>query len=156
MKIGVTGTRNGMSEIQENKFKTILTNGIKFLYPPLLSDEFHHGDCVGADVQAAQIAKNIGYRIICHPPIVTELRGYFLSDDYRPPLTYFQRNRNIVDEIDFLFVLPMDNEPKEKGGTWYTFNYALRRNKPVMIIYPEGNSVYYHNPTKEPTLDEIL
>jgi hypothetical protein len=29
--------------------------------------QFHHGDCIGSDAQAAEIAVGLGYRIIAHP-----------------------------------------------------------------------------------------
>jgi hypothetical protein len=32
----------------------------------------------------------------------------------------------------------MDNEPQARGGTWYTHDYAKKKNKPVKIFYPDG------------------
>jgi len=148
-KIGVTGTRSGLTYSQEGVLRTFLKGN--------LVTEFHHGDCVGADVQAAAIAKSLNYKIICHPPIITELRGYFVSDEYRPPLTYFQRNRNIVDETDFLIVLPYQDSPQKSGGTWYTYDYARKKNKPLLVIYPDGRSERLIKDIDEKyDLDELL
>lgn len=49
IKIGVTGSRNGMSDEQMKKFIDILSEIGEVV-------ELHHGDCVGVDVQAAIIA----------------------------------------------------------------------------------------------------
>lgn len=155
MKIGVTGTRSGMTDTQKIKFETIIK--FNFFNTPASVNELHHGDYMGVDVEAAHIARGAEYKIICHPPIVTDLRGYFKSDKYRSPLTYFQRNRNIVDETDYLFVLPYQSTPQKSGGTWYTYDYARKKNKPILVIYPDGRVVQlvmYID--KEPTLDEIL
>ncbi len=66
MKLGVTGTRSGMNLRQFSVLSDILTRVIKA--EPL--SEFHHGDCVGVDVQAAIMAKELGFVVVCHPPII--------------------------------------------------------------------------------------
>lgn len=128
-KIGVTGTRSGMDEEQKNKIREYLSTFSE-------GSELHHGDCVGVDVEVAEIAKEFGFKIICHPPIKEELRGYFESDEYRPPLSYFARNRNIVNETDILLVLPYQTSHQNHGGTWYTHDYAKKVNKETIVIYP--------------------
>ena len=130
MKIGVTGTRSGMNPIQTEKVLDFLKN--LFVH----GSQLHHGDCVGVDVEVAKIAKSLGYRIVCHPPIKNDLRGYFESDEYREPLSYFARNRNIVDETNLLIVVPYQNEHQNNGGTWYTHDYGLKKKKRVEIFYP--------------------
>lgn len=130
MKIGVTGTREGANAYQLAELRTVLTE--------LKGTEFHHGDCAGVDVQAAAIAKELGYRIVCHPPKSSEQQGFFGGDEVREPLGYLQRDRNIVDATDVLLVVPLQNAWQPKGGTWYTHDYAVKKGKPVSVIYP-GN-----------------
>lgn len=135
LKIGVTGTRSGMNEYQRHKvykfLKEITNNGGSSF------QELHHGDCVGVDVQVAQMAKEFNFKIICHPPEKNELRGYFISDHYKIPLSYFARNRNIVDECDILLVVPYQTEWQKVGGTWYTHDYAKKKKKQIVIFWPE-------------------
>ena len=128
MKIGVTGTREGANAYQLAELRTVLTE--------LKGTEFHHGDCKGVDVEAAAIAKELGYKIVCHPPKSSEQQGFFGGDEVREPLGYLQRDRNIVDATDVLLVVPLQNEWQPKGGTWYTHDYAVKTGKPVNVIYP--------------------
>lgn len=134
-KIGITGTRSGMNEYQ----KDILA---KFLESQWQAGSlFHHGDCVGVDIESAIIAWSLGYIIVTHPPEKDELRAFYKSgrfiDEERKPLSYFARNRNIVDETDLLIVVPWQAEWQPKGGTWYTHDYAKKKKKPRLIIYPD-------------------
>jgi len=130
MKVGVTGTREGANAYQLAELRTVLTE--------LKGTEFHHGDCKGVDVEAAAIAKDLGYKVVCHPPKSSEQQGFFGGDEMREPLGYLQRDRNIVDATDVLLVVPLQNEWQPKGGTWYTHDYAVKTGKPVNVIYP-GN-----------------
>lgn len=131
MKIGVTGTRSGMTLEQFADVHVFLaqTNGA----------ELHHGDCVGVDVEVAEMAQQLGYKIVCHPPEKSDLRAWFTSDETRECFSYFKRNRNIVDECDLLIVVPYQTEPQTEGGTWYTHDYAVKTSKPLKIFYPQSD-----------------
>ena len=129
MKVGVTGTREGATEYQLNELRSVLTE--------LKGTEFHHGDCVGVDAEAAAIAKELGYKIVCHPPESNYLRAYFPADEMREPAGYLKRDRAIVDNVDVLIVVPLQMEWQAKGGTWYTHDYAKKTNKPYSVIWPE-------------------
>lgn len=131
MKVGVTGTRSGMNKRQKQEFTELLTE--------LGTGEFHHGDCVGVDVEAAKIAEKLGWRTVCHPPVKDELRAYHNSDEIREPKSYFARNRNIVDECEVLFVVPYQDSHQSHGGTWYTHDYAVKKDKPLHVIFPKNN-----------------
>ena len=133
MKVGVTGTRN---EITRKQFDALIDLILKLdeAFPAL---EFHHGDCVGADDTAARLFKLRGIKIVCHPPIKEDLRAFSPSHEFREPKGYFERNRAIVDEVDFLIVIPKDMEHKDQGGTWYTHDYAVKKGKPLKILWPE-------------------
>lgn len=131
-KIGITGTRNGMTPKQRKQLEDMF-NLFKHTYDEF---EFHHGDCVGVDVQAADLAQAVGFRTVCHPPVKEDLRAFHQSDEIREPHTYFKRNRNIVDETEVLLVVPFESSPQSKGGTWYTHDYAVKGNSPVLILWP--------------------
>ena len=130
MRIAVTGTRSGMTAYQAELLQSMLG-----LCGP--GHDFHHGDCVGADVEAAEAARSAGMYIICHPPIKDDLRAFHASDEFRTPQSYFARNRALVDECDLLIVLPFQMSHQSSGGTWYTHDYAVRRGKNVTIIWPK-------------------
>jgi hypothetical protein len=132
MKIGVTGTRSEINHTQMNGVHDFLLTVIT-AQP---DSEFHHGDCVGADHICAIIARNLGYKVICHPPEKSDLRAFHESDVTLPPLSYFARNRNIVNMTDRLLVVPYQDSPQKSGGTWYTYFYAIKVGKPTTIIYP--------------------
>jgi hypothetical protein len=128
MKVGVTGTREGMNKAQFEQVKQFLEK--------YTDSELHHGDCRGVDVEVALLAKGMGYKIVCHPPKSNKEQGHFGGDDIREPQTYLKRDRNIVDETDILLVVPLQNERQDKGGTWYTYDYALKTGKTVHMAYP--------------------
>jgi hypothetical protein len=128
VKIGVTGTREGATEYQLNELRSVLQE--------LKGTEFHHGDCAGVDEQAAKIAKELGYKIVCHPPVSDYLRAYFPADEMREPAGYLKRDRAIVDSVDVMLVVPLQMEWQPKGGTWYTHDYAKKKNKPYNVIWP--------------------
>jgi len=136
-KIGVTGTRSGMTEPQ----KVFLTNLL--LQYMVIFEELHHGDCIGVDVEVAHFFKLQGIKTVCHPPRKSELRAFHKSDEFREPEDYFKRNRNIVDETDLLLVFPYQMERQTHGGTWYTYDYAKKKNKPIILILPDGSIKEY-------------
>ena len=129
MRIGVTGTREGANDKQ-----------LKLVAEYLISlgqgHELHHGDCKGVDVEIAAIARHLGWRIVCHPPLSKETQGFYGGDEIRTPKGYLERDRQIVDETELLIVLPLQNEWQPRGGTWYTHDYAVKKGKPVKIFYP--------------------
>jgi hypothetical protein len=129
MKVGVTGTREGMDQTQRLQVQQFLAQ-----FPA--GTELHHGDCLGVDVQVAAIAQELGFRIVCHPPQLSDQQGFFGGDEIREPLGYLHRDRNIVDQTDTLIVVPLQDQWQPKGGTWYTHDYAIRAGKPVTIFYP--------------------
>jgi hypothetical protein len=129
LAIGFTGTRHGMSELQKQIVLDLLVK-----YAPR---EFHHGDCVGADVEASQLSYAAGCLIVCHPPIDESLRAFAAAHRVYPALSYFARNRNIVDWTGRMIACPYDRSGK--GGTWYTINYARKKQKPLDIVYPDGS-----------------
>jgi hypothetical protein len=134
MNIGFTGTRNGMSENQKKTFEFIIST------IPIL--RFHHGDCVGADEDAHNIVleyrKTYQVEIIVHPP---ENRDYCKVnrdeyDEIKKPLSYSERNKNIVDSSDILIACPNTLYETTRSGTWSTVRYARKKKVPVIILEP--------------------
>lgn len=133
MKVGITGTREGMNGHQFVLVRDFLSRHY------CDGAEFHHGDCVGVDAEAAVLAKALGYRIVSHPgPTIDGLRAFVECDESREPTSHFKRNRTIVDACDVLLVVPLQTEHQSRGGTWYTHDYAKKVNKPYHVIWPES------------------
>lgn len=133
MNIGVTGTRFGANPTQLSLIYSFLSEANLQEY-----GELHHGDCIGVDIEVASMARQLGYRIVCHPPLLNEHRGNFGGDEMREELSHFARNRNIVNSTSLLLVVPQQNEWQKYGGTWYTNDYALKVGKPRIIFFPNG------------------
>lgn len=131
MKIGFTGTREGMTAAQkEGVVRELIALG---------ATELHHGDCVGADADADLIAHELGLYVVIHPPVDETHRAFCrYADETRAPKTHFARNRDIVDETVHLIATPRTMYEEPRGGTWYTVNYARKRIKPLNIVWPDG------------------
>ncbi len=132
--VGVTGTRTGLSAFQVAGLQVELES-------PLPTGEMatvlHHGDCVGADAEAHAIARGLGLHIIGHPPLSPALRAGCACDELRAPEPYMVRNRHIVEDCERLIGLP-DSPPRLRSGSWATIRMALRLNKPVLVLFPDG------------------
>lgn len=139
MKLGITGTRNGFSKAQENVFKTILKQ--EFLIDGADVESFHQGQCIGVDVESAELVHKLSkgeIKIHSHPPLKHEVLGASVTDVVHPAKNYFARNRDIANTADILFVCPPTEEEQSNGGTWYTYRYALDRGVKIILITPKG------------------
>lgn len=123
MKLGFTGTRNGMTDRQRSRLISVLAS--------YKIDQLHHGDCVGADAEAHDIAKSMSIYVVVHPPIDPRLRAWCVGDDMRDTLPYIERNHNIVDETGHMFVAPRTKEEQIRSGTWATYRYAKSLEIPI-------------------------
>jgi len=105
--------------------------------------DFHHGDCVGSDAQAHELARTWpAYRIHLHPPKNNRYRAHcegahitHLAEDY------IVRNHHIVDQTDFLIATPDTLLEQARSGTWATVRYAESIGKRLHIILPTGTVV---------------
>lgn len=131
--IGFTGTQAGMNETQFELVWGELVNwrghGFK---------EFHHGDCIGADMEAATLANMLGYKIVCHPPDNPGKRGYFWANDVTlEEFPYLVRNQHIVRDTAFVIATPKENKEIDRSGTWATIRQARSRTQ-AHVITPNG------------------
>lgn len=128
MIVGFTGTRHGMNSKQLNAFRSFLGT----LDWPI--SEFHHGDCIGADQQANDIARSMDIKTAGHPPIKTSKRAYCKCDIWFTPKEYLARNADIVDVCDVLVVAPQTNVEINRSGTWSTYRDAKRIGRDIMML----------------------
>jgi len=132
--IGFTGTRQGMTEAQKPVLRALLDGG---------AGEFHHGDCVGADSEAHNIAVECGYSIILHPRTNHSERAWCEVPRLgkRPEKPYLERNKDIVRETASLIATPAEPEEQLRSGTWSTVRFARKQGKPVFLILPDGSVI---------------
>ena len=139
LKFGITGTRKGFTPKQKATFKKLLyTEGVFDL-------EFHHGDCVGVDAESALLVHNFAPEaaIICHPPLYATYRANTcINTVVNEPLDYMVRNRNIVNSVEKMFVVPENYMEVARSGTWATYRYAINHCVPCIIIFPNGRVEY--------------
>ena len=90
--------------------------------------EFFHGDCVGADEQAHELARFLGYRVTIFPPLNETKRAFCNAHETRPAKEYLERDRDIVDECDILLAA-IQYPIKPRSGSWYTYRYALDHHR---------------------------
>lgn len=128
--LGFTGTRQGMSLAQKNTF-TKLCFGWTVL---------HHGDCVGADYEAATIARHVGLEIWSHPAKeLNGLRGYVTYHRVSTALPPLERNKVIVRSCELLVAAPLLPSESLRSGTWHTIRFAGGLARPTIIINPVGS-----------------
>lgn len=137
MKIGVTGTRNGMTFHQMTAVTRELRQRLQCA-PNWNDAELHHGDCQGVDVHVAAIAQGLGYVTVAHPPTNDYHRAFHNSTHVLPPQHYLDRNKSIVDTVDVLLVVPLTPEERQRSGTWFTYRYANRVGRDVVVFLPDG------------------
>lgn len=134
MKIGFTGTRHGMTDKQYNAVNDLVNHYV--IYDDV--DEFHHGDCNGADEEAHGIALRFNLFTVVHPPSLTTLRAYCQGDLVLPTKDYEQRNRDIVQASDLVIAAPPTDTEQPFGGTWQTVRLSREYNKPCKIVLSSG------------------
>ena len=79
--------------------------------------------------------------VVCHPPDKIGTRAFGIHDERRKPRGYIQRDKDMVDEADYLWAAP-HGEEIIRSGTWTTVRYARKKGIPITIIMPNGDVVY--------------
>lgn len=133
MKLGFSGTREGMTPQQMKSFKELVFR--------LNPDEFHHGSCRGSDVQAARLVRSVLAKCVIHAHPSLDARNTESSgvdDVTHPAKQYHARNRDIVDGTDELAACPKEYTERDTGGTWHAVRHARAKMKPRHMIWPDG------------------
>ncbi len=130
MKLGITGTRQGLTDTQRGHAVNIARTHT--------FTEVHHGDCVGVDEQVAMIIKRFqpNCSIISHPPTNPMHRAFTPCSQLHSPRSYLQRNKDIVEESDVLIAFPKESGEVIRSGTWATIRHARAKGIPVLVVYP--------------------
>jgi len=136
MKIGFTGTREGMTQKQAMEVADVLFHFVRTI------DEVavHHGCCVGADDDFHKLAKWLGLPIYLHPPendSLVVVQHFIDVPESRIEMKkpYLERNKRIVECTDVLIATPK-SVAVQKGGTWHTINCAAELNRERYVIAP--------------------
>jgi hypothetical protein len=130
--VGFTGTQVGMTAEQKGE----LREGLSSLISRGRRVRFHEGDCIGADAEAAAIARELGCWIVSHPPSDPKKRAFFKADEERKPKPYLVRNGDIVTECSIVYAAPRNRVEQFRGsGTWTTVRYARRANRLLVMLF---------------------
>lgn len=141
LKMGFTGTQNGMTVPQYDSFWALM----KFWAG--LSNEYHHGDCLGSDSEfhlwlVEHHTQPI--KFVLHPPSNPIKRAFCQYDgliEIKRERYYLDRNKDIVIETDLMIATPKEEQEVLRSGTWATIRYARQLHKPTYIIYPSGEII---------------
>lgn len=134
--IGITGTRRGGTAKQLASLRAML-----FVHYDQAGTTLHMGDCIGIDEESVRIARQMGYRIHSHPPIIGVNRAFVAADEYEIPRPYSDRNRYIVSRVSLLIACPSGADEQPRSGTWSTIHKAAKLNKPIICIFPSGRVI---------------
>lgn len=144
MRVGFTGTREGLTEQQKEALrvwlKTKCSSSVQFL----------HGCCVGADAQAVEIVTHtlcLGRQVWAYPSNLLKLThsgAWSASDRVYFPRDPLERNRMIVDHCEHLLACPKGPE-EQRSGTWSCVRYARKQKVPVVVFWPDGTVTTENN-----------
>ncbi len=126
--LGFTGTRRGMTRPQLEAAERIISE----------AEEFRHGDCLGSDEEAHDLAIEHGIPVIIHPPTDSRWRAWCKGGRVKKAQGFLRRNRMIVRCTGSLLAAPAEATEQRRGGTWYTIRFAISLRRPVTVIFPSG------------------
>lgn len=139
--VGFTGTRKGITKPQVNRVTQALYS--------LGTTWFVHGGAIGADRTVHYVAQDIGIKIRIRPAEVCKDTTKIIVVDeimeVKPPL---ERNRDIVNDVQYMLACPFGFEEEQRSGTWATIRYARLIHKPLAIIWPDGTQNLEYWPGK--------
>lgn len=146
MIVSFTGSQSGMTNFQMRELKKkLISIGIT---------ELVHGDCVGSDLLANEIAREIGVkffylfpsvfnakRAFCFPPdgprdTWIEYADTGINYKLHTPMKPLERNKLIIEQSPLLLATPKEFAHTLRSGTWATIRYAWKLKKDVIIIPP--------------------
>jgi hypothetical protein len=139
LDVSVTGTAGGGTPEQLETLRQLLWR------PSVIM--LHHGDCIGVDSQAHELAQTRpvaaggNLMTVVHPPENPECRAFCEGDFIMEPKPYLKRDLAIAKSCDLLIAVPLTDEERLRSGTWATVRYAYKAGRMVLIIRRDGNIV---------------
>ena len=134
IKLGISGTRCGLSDEARLQFHTFLQNNYNKCFA-----EVRHGDCKGVDEDIHKICEKKYLNIIIHPPKANSYRAFCNGNTVLEQKDFITRNHDIVDNSSILVAFPETKEEQLRSGTWSTIRYARNKILPIMIIFRDGS-----------------
>ena len=137
-----------MTIVQLQCFQFLVDRHFKAAFKDGAKDvEFHDGDCVGADDQAHRLVDHMRHldgmkiKMHGHPCNLDAKRAWNEFDvehEVKAPLV---RNRDIVDCSEIIYAAPKEfYEQLRRSGTWATMRCAVRQQKKLVVIWPDGTA----------------
>lgn len=137
LKLGFTGTRNGMTRSQRRAVIGHLDRwSLKY---DLL--EVHHGDCIGADSDFHDLCTQFWgkeLRVVIHPPVDSSRRAWksYQKQITLSPVDFIKRNHDIVASVDGMLAAPAESQEILRSGTWATIRHARKTGVPLILLNP--------------------
>jgi hypothetical protein len=98
--------------------------------------------CIGGDADGHEIAREIGYFIVGHPPSDKRLMATDLQcEEIWEAKPYLDRNKDIARCGHALLACPAEPEEQSRGGTWSTVRFARKIGRTVVLFLPNGQIV---------------
>ena len=129
--IAFTGTREGLTKEQRRS--------LRWLIRQMDAERFHHGDCMGADAEAAKVASASGCAVLKYPS-TSKTRAYSpIGKCVQEPKDPLERNKDIVLAGDCLIACPRGMEEERRSGTWAAVRYARGQDYLIWYVWPDGS-----------------
>lgn len=129
--VAFTGTQAGMTKAQKKAFRALLLE--------MGARVFIHGDCIGADSDAHDIAVELGLEPWTRPCNIPHKRAHKKAKQLAPPEDPIERNHKMVDESHALIACPGQVQPQLRSGTWATIRYSRKQDSLRWTIFPDGS-----------------
>src|SRR5690606_39175520 len=76
--------------------------------------------------------------IVSHPCSIQSQQGEGKYHVQLPVYAPLARNKHIGESSEVLVATPATKKEVMRSGTWSTIRYALKMERPVFVVYPDG------------------
>lgn len=135
-EIGFTGTQLGMSSVQRET--------VRYWLAKLGGVNFRYGMCVGADDEAAEAARALGYHLIGYPGPDLGRRGAVVPDELCHDIVRSERNpflardARIAFDSGIVIAAPAQFHEVRRSGTWTTIRRARKYGRELIYAWRDG------------------